>query len=328
MRIVIGTAKGQVTARWVPGERKGQIVARMFEGEAVQALERSGDRVVAAVGSGIHVSRDGESWESVADPDAGARVTALAAHTQDPTLLLAGTQPAGLHRSTDAGQTWHEIAGFRTLGANGGWSSYGENGPYVGSVALDPTNPNRLYAGVRIGGVYRSDDSGVSWVSISEGLFEDVHRLVVDPIDSTRMYAATGRGLHVSMDRGASWATPDGPLGADYCVAIEAMVESGFRRTHLLVSTAAVPAAVWAAGKSAEAGLHLTRDAGRSWQNVDLSSGPKQKAALTALADDPQRAEAGFVGTSGGALYHGRIEERQWSKILSGLTAITGVIVW
>jgi photosystem II stability/assembly factor-like uncharacterized protein len=255
-------------------------------------------------------------------------IRALAAHTQDPNLLLAGTEPAGLYRSTDGGQTWREVPGFGALRAAESWSSYGENAPYVGSVALDPTNPDRLYAGVHIGGAYRSDDSGANWVSISEGLFEDVHRLVVDPIDSTRVYAATGRGLHVSLDRGASWATPDGPLGEEYCTAVKAMVESGFRHTHLLASTASTSAAARSAGKSAEARLHLTVDAGRSWQDVDLSSGPKGRAALTALADDPERAEAGFIGTSGGALYHGRIEEGQWSKILSGLSPITGVTVW
>ncbi len=328
MRLVIGTANGLLTARWVPGERKAQVVARMFEGEAVQALERSGDRVLAAVGSGIHVSTDGEAWQSVGAPGSGVAIRALAVHTKDPNLLLAGTEPAGLYRSTDGGRTWNEVAGFGALGAAESWSTYGENAPHVGSVALDPTNPDRLYAGVRIGGAYRSDDSGTNWVSISEGLFDDIHRLVVDPIDSTRVYAATGRGLHVSLDRGASWATPDGPLGEEHCTAVEAMVESGFRHTHLLASTAATSAAAWSTGKSAEARLHLTVDAGRSWQDVDLSSGPKQRAALMALADDPQRAEAGFIGTSGGALYHGRIEEGQWSKILSGLATITGVIAW
>ncbi|MEN8145223.1 MAG: hypothetical protein ABFS14_09760 [Gemmatimonadota bacterium] len=328
MRMVIGTAKGLVTARWVPGERKAQVVARTLEGEAVQALERSGDRVVAAVGTGIHVSADGEQWESLPAPGAGGRVSALAAHAHDPNLLLAGTEPAGLFRSADGGRTWQEVVGFAALGQAESWGSYGGNEPCVGSVALDPTNQHRLYAGVRIGGAYRSEDSGASWVSISEGLFEDVHQLAVDPVDSTRVYAATGRGLHISRDRGGSWDTPGGPLGEDYCTAVETMVESGFRHTHLLASSAATSVAEWSAGKSAEARLYLSEDAGRSWQDVDLSSGPKQKAALTALADDPQRAEAGFIGTSAGAVYHGRIVEGQWSRIMSGLSNVMGLIVW
>lgn len=56
------------------------------------------------------------------------------------------------------------------------------------SIALDPTNVRRIYGGARWGGLWRSDDSGASWVLLSEGtsLSEawrspDVESVAVDP---------------------------------------------------------------------------------------------------------------------------------------------------
>jgi photosystem II stability/assembly factor-like uncharacterized protein len=103
---------------------------------------------------------------------------------------------ARLYKSEDSGASWARLP----LEA---WPS---------ALAIDPTNPSRLWAGVP-GGLARSEDGGQTWDLRLGGLLEDqyVVALAVDPVETSTLYVATRReGVLKSTDAGETLV----PLGA------------------------------------------------------------------------------------------------------------------
>ena len=123
---------------------------------------------------------------------------------RDPSILYAGTRPAGLYRSTDGGRVWTELAAPGIAK----FSNVNMGPTRVTQLLADPFVPDRLWATVEIGGIYRSDDRGSSWRLMADGLVSaDVHGIAVTRTKSgaPRVLATTNRGLHVSDDHGEHW---------------------------------------------------------------------------------------------------------------------------
>jgi len=252
----------------------------------------------------------------------GHIIRSLAVSPRDPELLYAGTQPAALHVSRDGGVTWEEMTEFRVLGVREGRKDEGEEAGSVEKVAADPHDSRRLYTGVEIGGAYRSDDGGRTWTGCNEGLFDDVHFLMADPLDSSRVYAATGGGFHISRDRGRKWASHPGELGQVYCTHLDAEFKRGARDSVLVLAVAAGPPATWEGSKGdAKARLLASRDSGETWEAFKTSA-MGEKGAFTALATDRTARQSGFVGTSTGRLYYGNAVLGRWTKFLYGLPPV------
>ena len=103
----------------------------------------------------------------------------------------------GVFKSVDGGMTWTQTA---------------LSGQTIFSLAIDPNDPNTLYAGtggnfgVR-GRIYKSTDGGTTWSELDAGpVIRTVRALAVDPTDSNRVYAASeGTGVFASFDGGQSW---------------------------------------------------------------------------------------------------------------------------
>jgi len=324
MRILCGTQGGLYVIRWVHGERAAQVEESHFEGHDVRAIVPAGRLFYAAVsGHGVWRSEDkGSTWVQVTGPLDGHTIRSLAVSPRDPQLLYAGTQPAALHVSKDGASNWEEMKSFRILGVTEGWRDAGEGAARVDTIAADPHNSMRLYAGVEIGGAYRSDDGGRTWTGCNEGLFDDVHFLLADPLDSSRVYAATGGGFHISRDRGRKWTAHPGEPGQAYCTRLDVEFERGARDSWLVLAVTAGPPATWKGSKGdAKARLLVSRDSGETWSAFKTSS-MGEKGAFTALATDKTARQSGFVGTSTGRLYYGNAVLGRWTKILYGLPRV------
>ncbi len=77
----------------------------------------------------------------------------------------------------------------------------------VNSVALNPTNPNTLYAGTSSGNVFRSHDGGQNWYWRGMGITDPrIGETVVYPPDITRVLAATPSGVFRSTNEGRFWS--------------------------------------------------------------------------------------------------------------------------
>jgi hypothetical protein len=123
----------------------------------------------------------------------------------------AGGSPALLH-SSDHGQSWSGIA----------LPDLGPGRTELGALALDPTDPQRLWAGGDVNAsisdplifplLLASDDGGHSWeqrgssLGLQGGpLGEGITAMEVDPHDAQVLLVGSWSGLRRSTDGGATW---------------------------------------------------------------------------------------------------------------------------
>lgn len=123
-------------------------------------------------------------------------------------------------RSEDAGRTWQVISS----------PDSGLPDSSVYTLVLDPTSPLEsriLYAASFSNGLYKSEDGGVSWVEVNNGLGENGNRfvssIVIHPDDPNLLYAGVDMeeaysesldrdqygGVYKSLDGGSSWIQVD-----------------------------------------------------------------------------------------------------------------------
>jgi hypothetical protein len=130
----------------------------------------------------------------------------LAFAPSDDANVYIAVYPGDLYRSTDGGQTWELIAQGVTSGIRLQDPDPDMPRPALTALAVDPTDPNRLYAGFFRGGVMISHDGGVTWEVASFGLAPEtsVRDLVADAAHPGVVYAAThDSGVFVSV--GVAW---------------------------------------------------------------------------------------------------------------------------
>jgi photosystem II stability/assembly factor-like uncharacterized protein len=90
------------------------------------------------------------------------------------------------------------------------WFTPAEAGaPYVLAIALSPSDPDVIVAGVEAGAVLRSGDGGKTWKGHLKGAIRDCHSLTFHATDSNWVYEAGGYGAAFSRDGGATWQQPD-----------------------------------------------------------------------------------------------------------------------
>ncbi len=247
---------------------------------------RNPDRVwVAALGHafgpneerGVFRSADGgRTWQKVLYRDENTGAIDLALDPSNANTIYAALWAArrppwnvyppsngygAVYKSTDGGDTWHELTGGIPGGAGVG---------RIG-VAVAPSEPQRVYAQVDAekGGVYRSDDGGATWKLMADedriwhrGWYfgsvtvdplhadvvyvmntaawrsedggktwagfkgapggDDYHQLWINPNDDRRMILASDQGTIVSVDGGGSWSSWNNqPTGQFYHVTTD-----------------------------------------------------------------------------------------------------------
>ena len=97
------------------------------------------------------------------------RVWHLEPSLDDPDTVFAGVEDAALFRTTDGGQTWHELPGLRGHGTGSQWQP-GAGGMCLHTILLDPANRDRIVIAISAAGAFRTDDGGTTWKPINQGL--------------------------------------------------------------------------------------------------------------------------------------------------------------
>ena len=180
------------------------------------------------VNGGVWKSDDfGRTWNPIFDRESTQSVGAIAVAPSDPNIVYVASGEGlhrpdlsvgnGIYKSTDAGKTWTHL-GLR-------------EGQQISALAIDPRDPNKLFAAV-LGhpygpsperGIYRSTDGGQTWQRvISKDENTGGSNVEIDPSNPDTIYASmwearegpwedgnlfngTGGGLFKSTDSGSTW---------------------------------------------------------------------------------------------------------------------------
>jgi photosystem II stability/assembly factor-like uncharacterized protein len=142
--------------------------------------------VLAATPLGLYRSEDsGATWGLVSAAIADAEIHSLALLPGDEQVVFA-TTPRGLLRSPDEGHTWY-------------WRGGGLPLSDITGLALHPGGRTLYASDFGSGGLYQSDDAGLSWRRLpSDGLVTDhVWAVALDPARPERLLAISAAGgLH------------------------------------------------------------------------------------------------------------------------------------
>ena len=265
---------------------------------------------MGSVGGGVWKTKNsGRTWEPIADdPKMGipiGSIGAIAVSPSDPKVIYVGTGETdirsqhsygiGVFKSTDAGKTWHSVGLADSM--------------QIGKIAIDPSDPNRVYVAA-LGspykasaerGVFRSLDGGAHWQKVlaSSTNPDDVGAvdLALDPEHSMTLYASLwatrrppwavyaptnlpGGGLFKSTDGGNTWQRlangfPSDPFVGRIGIAV---APSNPNRVYAVVDdlgTAISPSyrammfARKTAGPKPSGGIYLSDDAGSTWRLVN-----------------------------------------------------------
>ncbi|HHZ07941.1 MAG TPA: exo-alpha-sialidase [Rhizobiales bacterium] len=145
---------------------------------------------------------------------AGLILHSIVLHPQDPDRIWIGISAAGVFHTADGGETWEP----RNRGTRADFMPEGQNYPEFGqcvhNIVMAAGMPDRLYQQNHCG-MYRSDNGGVEWQSIEDGLPSDFgFPAAAHPSDPDTLYLlplnGATEGRFVPDARAAVWRTRDG----------------------------------------------------------------------------------------------------------------------
>ena len=269
--------------------------------------ENNNQRSVA-FGDGVYKSVDGGKSFKNMGLKTSEHIGKIIVHPEDEnTIWVAAYGPVwsaggerGVYKSTDGGETW-----TRTL----------EISEHTGiaEIAIDPTNPDILYASAHqrrrrewtyIGGgpesgLYKSTDGGATWKKINKGLpAGEMGRIgiAVSPVDENYVYAiveARGDkgGFFRSTNKGESWSKMSGyKTSGNYYQEI--ICDLTDRDKVFSMNT-------W---------LHHTEDGGKNFKRTGES---KKHVDNHCIWIDPNNADHWIVGCDGG-IYETYNHAKEW----------------
>ncbi|WP_458207913.1 WD40/YVTN/BNR-like repeat-containing protein [Haladaptatus sp. NG-SE-30] len=215
--LFVGTDDGvyKVTGIDEPGGTTAEKVLdaeQVFRVRQFDALEG----LFVTAKSGLYYSPDGNECSRLSLPE--EQVYAVTASPSGD-RLYAGTRPARLFVAEydpvlpSIKQAWEEVAGFQALRERIDWGLPRHDGlAQIRSLCTHQGAPDRIIAGVEVGGIHVSDDSGETWTTRCIDGFDaphtdDIHHITM--ADSETMVASTGSGLYRSTDVGRTWVRLD-----------------------------------------------------------------------------------------------------------------------
>jgi len=151
----------------------------------------------------------------------GFYVSALAIDPTNADVVYVAQQVSTFPPGPDAGKI------FKSTNGGGQWREVPIPVPAraaIWSLAIDPATPSIVYAAYASGnagkgGVFKSIDSGETWVAAQNGLPDTIvviNALAIDPSAPARIYAATDHGVFMSTDAAASWTPINSGLTSLY----------------------------------------------------------------------------------------------------------------
>ena len=224
--------------------------------------------------------------------------------------------------------------------SSGSWQSGGLQHQHIRALAVDPNNPQNIYAGDAQNGVFTSTDGGLHWTQHNAGLpASAIHALAFDD-PGKKLYAATDAGVYVTATSTLRWSAIPG-LPADSYTTIAFDLKAAqtiyIGTTHHGVLTSANSGASWSAIQAglpagiainslafdsdvhqlwAATGMGVFRsvDDGKNWQalNTGLPAGINVFAVLPASIYGGDKSLV-YLGTNQG-FYRSQDDAAHWGR--------------
>ncbi|HEX7231063.1 MAG TPA: hypothetical protein VF452_11775 [Candidatus Binatia bacterium] len=225
--------------------------------------------------------------------------------------VMVGTIPSAVYRSKNGG--WEELEGVRKHSANANFPPSPELQSRARYLAFDPSAPARLYAGIEVGGMLISDDSGNSWQPANEGLTDmDVHEVIASAANPGMVYVACGEACFRSSDRAAHWEN-NSPKTHDYGTSV-----AEDKKGVVYVGCAKGRPNLWIREEGAAAAIFRSADKGASWEKIT----DNLKGGVMHMCTAPN-GNGMVAGTSDGSLL--LIDDSGVCEVVSGLPFVTAV---
>ena len=364
VRVLVGTRKGAFVLTSDGKRDKWEVNGPHFPGLEIFHMKGSPlnpDRLYASqcsdwFGQVVHRSDDGgKSWSPVSNeflydgipgthqwydgtphPWDFRRVWHFEPSLTDVDTVYAGVEDAALFRSTDAGQSWHELSGLRGHGTGPQWQP-GAGGMCLHTILLDPSNPARIFIAISAAGAFRSDDAGASWLPINRGLKSEyipdddaevghcVHHVALHPARPNVLFMQKHWDVMRSDNAGDSWYEISGNLPTDFGFVVD--VHAHEPDTVYVVPIKSDSEHYPLDGKLA---VYRSRTGGNEWEA--LTRGLPQRDCYVnvlrdAMAIDTLDSCGVYFGTTGGQVYASADSGDNWSAIVRDLPAVLSVEV-
>src|SRR5262245_3076914 len=193
-------------------------------------------------------------------------------------------------------------------------------GPFRGGRTVGATGvvqqPNVFYVGVNNGGVWKTNDYGLTWTPIFDDQpTQSIGTVAVAPSDPSVVYVGSGEGLqrpdlsvgdgiYKSTDAGKTWTH----LGLRQARQIGALIVDPRDPSRVFVAALGHPY-----GANDERGVFRSTDGGRSWQKVLYKDG---NTGAIDVAFDPSNAQIVYA-----ALWAARQGPWEYNNAYTGSTS-------
>ncbi len=208
---------------------------------------------------------------------------------------------------------------------------------------FDGTNNRTMYMGAAQGGVWRSDDGGATWRSLTDSAPSlVVGDIAIDPTNPNVIWVGTGEGdqyggyygagLLKSTDGGATWQVITGP-NANQPPIQPAFINAGIMKIEIdptntntvYITTGSGNPSSASSKTGAEAplgqqGLWKTTDGGQTWRHLDVLGDGGRIPAMDVITD-PNNRQRVFAAMNATGIFRSDNGGQSWTKLAGGLPA-------
>jgi photosystem II stability/assembly factor-like uncharacterized protein len=298
-------------------------------------------------------------WAQAAPGTIGNVWNVTPGHESQPGVVFAATQPAGLFRSEDWGQSWTPVESINRHESRQYWSGTGGGDSCIHSVQVDQRDPRHIYLCVSAGGSFQSKDGGETWEMFTHNAvvtnraarealkqleemipedfptdkdpagLDELHQMRIDSKNPDRLWGMAHWGVFRSDDAGATWTDVTEGLPSFHGFPI-AVTRRAPDAVYVVPLDYGADNFRVAPGQFA---VYRTMDSGATWQRLTKGlPGPHdyQSAYRDALDTDGLDSEGVYVGTSNGGLFASRELGDTWQRLpgtLPPILSVTAVII-